>query len=544
MSELLIVGAGPVGLTMALACRHFGVSFRIVDKLSAPSGLSKALAVWSAALEMLSVLGVADEFLSRSIDGKGVRISRGRRLLVEVPAGFQLDSPYPEMLLLPQSASEAILTEALLAKGVKIERGLELASLDQSPDAVKVGFKRDGADAGTESFRWVAACDGAHSTLRHLVGAQFEGAALEETFVLCDAEIEGEIAADFAHLFWSAHGVLAIFPVKKNVWRVISTRESGAPEAEPELSEIQALLDERGPGGWTLRNSTWLSKFRISERKALHYRHGRVFLAGDAAHIHSPAGGQGMNTGMQDAFNLAWKLALISSGGGREDALLDSYHEERSPVAEKVLRDSGRMIRAGFIKNRLVQILRDNAARIAGHSQKFRKTMIHSLSGLDISYASGSLIADDRDWQEDWRPHGFPPGSRPREAMVFRDGAPVSLFREIQSPFFTLLLFSGKRPIYRDVDRLATVRLVAAGYGNVIRVVSVWRGESPPDDGWLVDHDGSAHKKFGAELPSFYLIRPDLYVSLRSQPAEAGLLHDWLAKITQEKAEGSPEWSL
>ena len=532
MSDLLIVGAGPVGLTMALACQHFGLSFRIVDKIPAPSGLSKALAVWSAALEMLDVLGVADQFQSRSIRGKGVRICRGRRLLIEVPPGFGVDSPFAELLLLPQCESEAILTEALAAHGITVERGTELVSLDQSPDLVSVGLQHAGKAVETKSFRWIAACDGAHSTVRHLLGAEFEGASLEEIFVLCDAEIEGEILPDHVHLFWPPSGLLALFPVKKNLWRVITTRESGDPDAEPTLEELQTLLDKRGPGGWTLCNPCWLSKFRISERKAPHYRHGRVFLAGDAAHIHSPAGGQGMNTGMQDAFNLAWKLAFIASGRGNEDLVRDSYHEERSPVAEKVLRDSGRMIRSNSLKNPLLRAVRDQVVQLAGHSRKIKHTIARSLSGLDISYACGGLIADDRPWHEDWRPHGFPPGTRPRDAAVVFQGARTSLFRELRSPFFTLALFSGRRPIYRDVDRLAAVRLVAAGYGPLVRVISIWSGDTPPSEEWFLDPDSSAHKKFGVELPSFYLVRPDQYVALRSQPAEASVLHEWLASVT------------
>lgn len=532
MSDLLIVGAGPVGLTMALACSRQGVSFRIIDKLPAPSGLSKALAVWSASLEMLDVLGLAQSFIARSIPGKGIRISRGKRLLIEVPAGYKLDSPFPQMLLLPQSESEAILTEALAARGISIERGVELVSLEQSSSSVTAGFQRDGRDAGEEKFRWITACDGAHSKVRHLLGAGFEGAALAEIFVLCDAEIEGDIAEGFAHLFWSDSGLLAIFPVRKNIWRIISTRTPGSPDADPELPELQALLDERGPGGWTLRSPTWLSKFHISERKASHYRHGRVFLAGDAAHVHSPAGGQGMNTGMQDVFNLAWKLSLVASGHGREDVLLDTYHDERSPVAEKVLRDSGRMIRSNFVRNPVTRFLRDGIVRVAGHSGKLKQTMIRSLSGLDICYLPGALVAEDRHWQEDWRPHGFAPGSRPRDVTVFRDGRPDSLFREMHSPFFTLILFSGRKPIYRDVDRLAAVSLVAAAYDGLVRVLRIWCGNHPPSPEWLIDRDAAAHKKFGVDLPAFYLVRPDQFVALRSQPAEGRVLHAWLAGIT------------
>ena len=235
-----------------------------------------------------------------------------------------------------------------------------------------------------------------------------------------------------------------------------------------------------------------------------------------------------MNTGMQDAYNLAWKLALLAAGRGDEKAVLESYHAERSPVAAKVLEESGRMIRSNFVKNPALQVLRDAAVRLASGSDTFKRTMARALSGLGIHYPGGYFVADDTAWHEDWRPHGFAPGWRPRDVTVLRRDEPVSLFAESGPPKFTLLLFSGRKPIYRDVDRLASVALVGEGWADWIRIVKVWSGEHPPDDGWLLDPEGKAHRKFGAEQASFYLIRPDRYVALRSQPAEAAVLHDWL----------------
>jgi len=515
---------------MALACQRQGLSFRLVEKLREPSGLSKALAVWSAALEMLDGLGVAGGFLGRGIAAKGVRISRGRRCLIEVPAGLGVDSPFPQMILLPQSESERILWEALDARGGKVERGVEVLGLESSASAVTVDLKHAGGHVEKAAFRWLAACDGAHSTVRHLIGAKFDGEAIEDPFVLCDAQIDGEIEEARAHLFWSAEGLLAIFPVLRGVWRVIATRSDSRLTGEPKLEEIQAILDARGPGGLKLHDPSWLSIFRISERRAASFRHGRVLLAGDAAHIHSPAGGQGMNTGMQDAFNLAWKLSILAAGYGDEDSVLDSYHSERSPVAAKVLADSGRMIRSNFLRNPLAQFLRDTAASIVSHSEKVKRAMALSLSGLDIHYPKGTFVSDDHAWEEDWRAHGAAPGWRPRDAMVYRSQEPVSLFSTWHPPLFTLVLFSGQRPIYRDVDRLLAVGLVAEGWATLVRVVRVWSGIEPPAGDWLVDPDGSAHQKFGVQSPAFYLIRPDQYVALRSQPAEAGVLQSWLER--------------
>lgn len=528
MSELLIIGAGPVGLTLALACQRFGLKFRIIDKLPAPAGLSKALAIWSATLEALDVLKIADRFLERGIHARGMRISHGRQLLIEVSAGLGLDTPYPQMLLLPQSETEEILTQKLGELGVDIERGVELISLEQSFTGVRVELRRPDGQVEETSVRWVAACDGAHSTVRHLIGADFEGNALHDVFVLCDAEVEGGISPDFAQLFWSANGLLAIFPVRKNSWRVIASRSNNLDESEATLEELQRLLDQRGPGGWILRKPTWLSKFRISERKVSHYHYGRVMLAGDAAHIHSPAGGQGMNTGMQDAFNLAWKLAIVAAGHGDENTLLESYDAERSPVAEKVLRASGKMIRLNFSKHPFAQFIRDTIVHLAGHSEKVKKEIALSLSGLDIHYRPGAYVASDVHWQEASPMRGFIPGSRPRDVQVFSGEEPVQLFREIQSPFFTLLLFSGVASRPEDIELLVSVCQIAERAGDLIRIVKVWHGKDVPSEDWLLDPEGAAHRKFGVSLPSFYLIRPDQYVSLRCQPAEAGVLKTWM----------------
>ncbi len=528
MSDVLIVGAGPVGLTMALACQKQGLGFRLIDRLEKPSGLSKALALWSSALEMLDGLGVVGQFLGSGVSAKGVRISHGKKALAEIPAGFGVDSPYPQMMLLPQSQTERILTDALIARGETIERGVELVALEQTPDHVAVSLRHPDGKTESSNYRWVVGCDGAHSVVRHQIQVPFEGAALDDLFILCDAKVEGDIPEATALLFWGNDGLLAVFPVVRGVWRVIATRESPEDDRDPDLAEMQAILDKRGPGGWRLHDLSWLSKFRISERKAGSFRHGRVLLAGDAAHIHSPAGGQGMNTGMQDAFNLAWKLSLLARGKGEENAVLDSYHAERSPVAEQVLADSGRMIRSNFVRNRFVQIVRDRVVQVASHSDFVKRKMAGALSGLGIHYAPGTFVAADDTWAEDWRPHGYAPGWRPRDVVVFRSQEPVSLFSEWGPPRFTLVLFSGKKPIYRDVDRLASVALTAEGWGDLIKVVRVWSGDEAPDATWLVDPHGAAHTRFGADLSAFYLIRPDGYVALRSQPAEAGVLQDWL----------------
>ncbi len=524
---LLIVGAGPVGLTLALACKKFGVPFRLIDRLDAPSGLSKALAIWSGTLETLDLLGMAGKIRAAGLGASGMRIARGKQILAEVPAGAGVDSPFPELILLPQFETESLLAQAL-GEG-NIERGVELTGLDVPTTTAELRHP----DGRIESFcaRWIAACDGAHSAVRHLVGADFSGETLTESYALCDARIEGCSEMSWAQLFWASDGLLAVFPVLRGTWRVIGSMPSG----EATLETIQELVDRRGPGGWRLADPTWIASFRINERRIDSFVHGRVLFCGDAAHVHSPAGGQGMNLGMQDAFNLAWKLAFLNGGRGTESEVLASYHEERAPVVDAVIRESGRMIRSGLVGHPLAQWVRDVAVRLAGTSRTATSRMARQLSGTLVRYGKGIFTAADDAWHEDWRPHGFAPGTRLRDAPLLRGGEPVSLWREVVGSEFTLLLFSGRRPIYRDVDRLAATALVGESFG--LRSVRVWRGDDLPPGEWLCDPDGTAHRRAGAEFASVYIIRPDGHVAFRSQPAEPGTLQGWLEKLFHPRSE-------
>ena len=211
-------------------------------------------------------------------------------------------------------------------------------------------------------------CDGAHSTVRHGLGMQFEGDTQPSDFILADLRLSGQSwKQNELYLFWHSAGVLGIFPIDRGRFRIIAdagTAKSGTLRPDPTLAEVQKVLDERGPGGITASDPFWLASFRINERKVADYRAGRVFLAGDAAHVHSPAGGQGMNTGMQDACNLAWKIALVHHGLAAPEPLLDSYSTERSAVGRQVLKDAGRLTTLAIMKGGIPQAIRNHVASL------------------------------------------------------------------------------------------------------------------------------------------------------------------------------------
>jgi len=533
-TEVLIIGAGPVGVTLALECWHRGLRCRIIEKRTEPSDKSKALAIWSAAQEALSHLGVVDELRERSLHPRALRMYSGRRLLVRVPSALGIESTYPDMIILPQCETEAILTARLQALGGGIERGMEFEDMEQKPDGVLVRLRHSDEQIEEVFCQYLAGCDGAHSAVRHALAASFEGVALPQCFVLCDVEISGAaLVPNEIGIYWSSRGFLAFFPIRGRVWRVIAMRGHAEGTANPTLSEMQEHVTEKGPGGLTLSNPTWLACFRISERKVEKFTHGRVMLAGDAAHIHSPTGGQGMNTGLQDAVNLGWKLEGILRGGLDGGKLLASYHEERSPVAAKVIEEAGELLRVSMMSNPAARLVRDNALWLASRSRKFLTKRSIALSGLDVQYQPGVLIQKDTYWPEDYLLMGFPPGSLMRDGIVLTpQGIKVSLLAMISGTSWHLLLFSGRKPNYRDVSLLDTIKADVESETPWIHTSVIWCSrESIPGKDWLRDEDGSAHRHFGAELTAAYLVRPDGYVALRLQPAHFTPIREYFASL-------------
>ena len=309
--DVLIAGAGPSGLSLAITLRRFGIPVRIIDRAAQPSAVSKALAVWSGSLEALQGMQVIDEFVAAGKRLRALSVGDGSRTLAVLAVGDGIDSPYPYPLLLPQSRTEQILAARLAALGVEIERRVELVGLAQDGDGVTAELRH--ADNEIEKIRvpYLAGCDGARSLVRQSLAIAYEGYTEPETFLLGDVQIDGgQLDHRSIYLWWHNGGTVALFPFENALWRVFAMRGMNGGDAAPTIEELQRRIDLHGPRGLRLRDPTWLSAFHINERLAARYRAGRCFLVGDAAHIHSPAGGQGMNTGIQDAANLRMEACL------------------------------------------------------------------------------------------------------------------------------------------------------------------------------------------------------------------------------------------
>lgn len=524
---VLIVGAGPTGLTLALTLRRYGIAARMIDRLDKPADLSKALAVWPASLEVLSGLGVSAAFERAATAMSAVTFGDGARRLARVSMKDGIDSAYPDPLLLPQSQTEAILTARLIDVGGTIERGVELTSLTETADAVTANLKHADGRIEEATASWLVGADGARSAVRHALDIDFEGDTEPDTYLLGDVRIEGaELDRHSIHIWWHDGGTVALFPFAHDVWRIISRRvgddAASRGDEPPTLDELQQKITRHGPVGATLSEPGWLSTFRINERLAAHYRIGRVFLAGDAAHIHSPAGGQGMNTGIQDAANVGWKLAYVLQGRGDAATLLDSYEAERRPVARDVIGNAARLLHVGMAPHPLARLARDAAISVLGNMPALQARLRTEMAETDVTYHDGPLVALSGVSGHPSR--GFP-GTRALDLRWTNagDGQERTLWPLLDARH-TLIEF-------RDGDASRLGRLVAP-FVDAVQLVTIDAADDPA---------GDARRRYGFNGEGWVLIRPDQVVAVRGEPGDLASLEHYLQIVLslQEHAQDS-----
>lgn len=342
--DVLVIGAGPTGLVLALWLRRMGVRVRIIDKATEPGTTSRALVVHARTLELYRQLGLADEVVERGQRFTALNLWVRGEPVAHVPfgdIGVGL-SPYPEMWIFPQDQHERLLIDVLRREGVEVERGTELVGFEERADGVHARLKGvDGAESDGEAA-YLVGCDGAHSTVRRALGMEFPGGTYERVFYVADVEIHGPPDTHELHLALDDTDFLAVFPLKgAHAARLIGTvRHEAEPKRGLTWDDVSKNAVERLRV--TVDRVNWFSTYHVHHRVAGHFRRGRVFLAGDAAHIHSPVGGQGMNTGIGDAVNLAWKLASALSGR-TGTKILDSYEPERRAFAELLVATTDRV---------------------------------------------------------------------------------------------------------------------------------------------------------------------------------------------------------
>lgn len=398
--DVLITGAGPVGLTMACELARYGLAVRVVDKNTQRTDKSKALVLWPRTLELMDRMGpgCTQRFIDAGFKVAGANILSGRDEIASIEM-THIDSPHNFVLMIPQSDTERLLEEHLGTFGLKAERQVELKQFQSSGTGVSCTLLHSNGQEETAEASWLIGCDGAHSTVRHQLGMEFHGSTMLSDWILADIHLDGVAAVPAVNIYWHAEGVLAVFPFQGTRYRVIADigESSGAigdgHRPTPTVEDVQRILDVRGPGGIRASDPVWLSSFSINERKVSDFRSDRVFLAGDAAHVHSPAGGQGMNTGMQDACNLAWKLALVSQGICVPEPLLGSYSAERSAIAELVLEATGKATSLAVMRGGIKQSIRNHVASMIFGFAPVKHTMANLLSEVAVAYSHSPLNA-------------------------------------------------------------------------------------------------------------------------------------------------------
>ncbi|HLY39727.1 MAG TPA: FAD-dependent monooxygenase [Terracidiphilus sp.] len=393
-SLVLIVGAGPTGMTAAIELGRFGFDVRIVDRSEHLAEHSQALGVQARTLEQFQRYAIADIAVERGRKVTRAEFwSEGKKIL-SLPLSH-ISSVYPFILLLPQSETEAILNRHMEWLGIRPERGTELVDLSQHDDAVTAILRNSNGDREEIHPRWVIGCDGAHSLIRQKLGIPFEGASIGMSFFLGDVQLDGPDAPTDQLSVHFHHGdVVFLARLTDKLFRIIvasHAMQQSPLQKEVDLRHFQLALDAAGINA-KAHSPEWMTPFHVNDRHARHYRVGNVFLAGDASHIHSPVGGQGMNTGIQDVANLAWKMAAVTRGA--DIHLLNSYESERGEVGKALLRFTERGLKLGSTTSSVLESMRDTFLPVLSALKPVQRAMLGFISETAIEYRSSWTVMD------------------------------------------------------------------------------------------------------------------------------------------------------
>jgi 2-polyprenyl-6-methoxyphenol hydroxylase-like FAD-dependent oxidoreductase len=524
-SDVLVVGAGPVGLTMAAELARHGCRCRIVDRLDAPSGYCKAIGVTPRTLEIWDDMGVAQRMIDAGLWLIGLRTivpgQPARDAIVDLS-----DLPYGN-LGLPQYETERILAEHAQRLGVTIEHGMTVSALRDDGRRVGVKLAHARGDVEEAEFRYVVGCDGAHSAVRRAAGIGFPGEAFPMEFMLGDVRVDWDVPRGLAVFAIEPHDdtppdfVVAVPLPGPSRYRVSmiappAPNESGGGEEHgimadrpgPSLHELQAATDSLLPGKPRLSDLRWSSRFRISMRVADKYRVGNLFIAGDAAHIHPPTGGQGMNTGIQDAYNLAWKMALVLRGAANE-SLLDSYDAERRPVGVDVV-ERTKQASIGFGRERKENRLADTQILVNYH---------------------------DSAWVEDTSTSDGPrAGDRAPDAHGLRRdhvGFPLRLFDLLHGTAHVIIVGLPRNSAPWALDGFAGEW--RERYGDLVRMLAIAPHDAPAPELIAVPVVRDSEAAFAGAYPNgegtAWVIRPDGYIGFRGPLSDRAGLDAYLARI-------------
>lgn len=514
-TDVLIVGAGPTGLMLANQLGRRGVRVHIIDRHSGPAQQTRAMAVQARTLEIYSRLGVADQALALGKRGTGANMWSQGRWTARIPLGDigQSISPFPFVLMLGQDDNERILGEKLRDWDLAVRWNTELVGLDQTDDHARATLRFPDGTTRQLTAAYIAGCDGSRSAVREISRIGFPGEPYEQVFFVADAEAAGSMRQGELNVYLWRDGFHLFFPMRgKDRWRVIGilpTNLRGRDDLRFE-EVIPGIRDEAG-ADVSFKSCSWFSTYRIHHRRAERFQDGRCFLLGDAAHVHSPAGGQGMNTGLQDAYNLAWKLALVVQGRA-DESLLETYARERMPVAQRLLETTDRAFQLLVSDSWIAALLRTKViAKVFAFAMKkkqIRTLAFRTISQTGIRYRRSPLS---------------------KNVANLPEGAPVAGDR---FPWLQLK-FHANAPaedVYQRLDDLH-FHLLVIGHENATELVSAYKNlvcrHLIPDA--PANHDGLARANIPAR--AFYLVRPDGHIGLAGTDINVKSVESYLKEV-------------
>jgi 2-polyprenyl-6-methoxyphenol hydroxylase-like FAD-dependent oxidoreductase len=527
---VLVVGAGPVGLALAVVLDHHGVRCRIVDRADAPGPLSKAAGIQARTLEILDELRLGSAFLDRGVRITGSEVRDEGELVATIDCRtIATETRFPFLLGLPQATTEELLTDRLRERGIEVERGVELAEVRQDEHGVTATVRDRFGSTETVACRWLAGCDGPQSTVRAAVRIPLEGGEPRSSYALGDVDLAWDAAPETAMLLLREQGSMQVFPLGPDRWRLAV--DCGHLQAEgrpvpPTPADLQDLCDAYLPVPARVRDVHWSTYYCVHHRRAARFRARRVFLLGDAAHLHSPITFQGMNAGIQDAWNLGWKLALAERGWST-NALLESYDAERRDVEAHLTPDRGPVDRLLALDTRATGPGRDVLLAFVASLPGYERYVARRTASPSYGYRASPAVGDHRG--------PMSTGTVAQPKVVAGDLAPDAPFttdagaRIRDGRSYVSLVFTGDARADADLEPVVNLRLPGRPLIRTVLVTKVTGLRARRSGTSIVsDTGGGIHRAWDVTEPTHVLVRPDGHVGWRSSPPDADALARFL----------------